>query len=187
MLLSNQIMRDYSQISFQTRLSRINKIPLLAVDKIPVEVGSYLTGYTDGEGSFSISIMNNRRRTKTLGIEIRPSFGVSQHISRREVLDLFKETLGCGKIKSCAGKGKYLLFSVEKQGEIINRVIPFFDRFRLISSKHHDYLRFKFICEMLVRGEDFELAGVNKAINIRNSMNLGGKIRRIGNGVVLSN
>ncbi len=62
-----------------------------------VNVPTYLTAYADGEGCFCVSI--NRSTRHKFGLEIRPSFSVSQNIVRSEVLDLYKGYFGCGTIR----------------------------------------------------------------------------------------
>ena len=49
-----------------------------------MEMASYITGFTDGEGCFSISF--SKREKMKLGIEIRPSFSVSQHRRNKEII-----------------------------------------------------------------------------------------------------
>lgn len=61
------------------------------------EVGFYLTGYADGEGSFCASFSNSSRHR--FGWEIRPSFSVSQNSDRSEVLQLFKKVWGVGNFR----------------------------------------------------------------------------------------
>jgi hypothetical protein len=49
-----------------------------------VDVPSYISGYMDGEGCFSVSI--TPRPTLSVGWEVRPSVSVSQNADRSEVL-----------------------------------------------------------------------------------------------------
>ena len=65
--------------------------------KASVDVGSYLSGFADGEGCFSISFSKSQRHK--FGWEIRPSFSVSQNGDRAEVLRIFQERLQCGSIR----------------------------------------------------------------------------------------
>lgn len=59
-------------------------------------IGYYLSGYTDGEGSFCISF--SPRPKLLTRLEVRPSFSVSQNSDRQEVLRIFQQYLGCGTI-----------------------------------------------------------------------------------------
>ena len=58
---------------------------------------SYISGYVDGEGSFLISF-SPREKLKS-GLEVRPSFSVSQRSDRSEVLSLINSYFDCGSIR----------------------------------------------------------------------------------------
>ena len=54
-----------------------------------MEFKSYITGFVDGEGTFSVSF-NYRAKLKTK-IEVRPSFSISQHKRSLEILEKIPE------------------------------------------------------------------------------------------------
>jgi hypothetical protein len=56
-----------------------------------VDLGSYISGYVDGEGCFTVSI--SPRPTLLVGWEVRPSLSVSQNGDRAEVLLLIPGVL----------------------------------------------------------------------------------------------
>ena len=58
------------------------------------ELANYLSGYSDGEGCFSVSF--SKRPKLTIGWEVKPSFAVGQNFDRRQVLDLMMKYFGCG-------------------------------------------------------------------------------------------
>ena len=62
-----------------------------------MDVGSYLSGYTEGEGCFCVTF--NRSCRHAFGWDIRPSFSISQNRDRSEILELFKTVFGCGTIR----------------------------------------------------------------------------------------
>ncbi|OGD07803.1 hypothetical protein A2899_05085 [Candidatus Amesbacteria bacterium RIFCSPLOWO2_01_FULL_49_25] len=106
----------------------------------------YLSGYADGEGSFCVSFSpRSKLRTK---LEVRPSFSVSQNVDHSEVLRLFQKTLDCGSIRPDRSD-KTLKFEVRSLAEINSKVIPFFERYPLKSSKHKDFLLFSNICRKI--------------------------------------
>lgn len=180
-------MRNYRDISYKTRLTRIDKCIALNVDAIPDKTGYYLAGFADGEGSFVVTINRYPRRTKTFGLEIRPSFTVGQHKSRSKVLSLFKDTLGCGKIRPHI-TSRYrdnLCFEVEKQGDLLKSVIPFFDKFQLQSQKKEEYITFRKVLYMLHDGEDFTLEGTTKIVKLRSKMNSGKSPNRKDDAMIL--
>jgi len=62
-----------------------------------VDVGSYISGYVDGEGCFTGSVAP--RPTLSVGWEVRPSLSVSQNADRSEVLLLIERYFDCGTIR----------------------------------------------------------------------------------------
>ena len=45
-------------------------------------------------------------------------------------LELFRDTLGCGTIRKAGNDGWY--FEVNRLGDLVDAVVPFFDRFPLV-------------------------------------------------------
>ena len=62
-----------------------------------VDLPSYISGYVDGEGCFTVSI--SPRPTLRVGWEVRPSVSVSQNGDRSEVLLAIQEYFGCGTLR----------------------------------------------------------------------------------------
>src|SRR5947208_12383645 len=58
---------------------------------------AYIAGYVDGEGSFHVAVQRNP--STRIGWQLVPEFHVSQNAERRQVLDLIKLRLGCGRIQ----------------------------------------------------------------------------------------
>ena len=113
--------------------------PESAPSEAKVDVGSYLTGFADGEGCFSVSF--NRSLRHKFGWEIRPSFSVSQNGDRAEVLEIFKTRFQCGAIRPDRSD-KTLKFETRCINDLVERVIPHFERFPLLSGKREDFSRF---------------------------------------------
>ena len=113
---------------------------------------AYIAGYVDGEGSFHVAIQRNpSARTKW---QLVPEFHVSQNAERRQVLDLIKQRLACGRIQENhrGSSDTSLVFVVRNRDDLILKVIPFFERQPLLSSKQQDFLRFASIVKEMGRG-----------------------------------
>src|SRR6476646_11097909 len=93
-------------------------------------LSSYISGYADGEGCFSISIAP--RATLAVGWEVRPSFSVSQNGDRAEVLHALQAHFGCGSIRPDRSD-KTLKWETRRLEDILDRVIPHFDAYPLLS------------------------------------------------------
>jgi hypothetical protein len=57
--------------------------------------------------------------------------------------------------------------------QILNKIIPHFDKYNLITQKQADYLLFKKIVNLIEQGEHLKREGIQLIINVRASLNLG--------------
>jgi len=128
----------------------------------------YLSGYTDGEGSYIVSF--SPRKKLKVGVEVRPSFAVAQRKDRSESLFLFKDLLQCGDIRYNQAD-KTLKFEVRSIKDLMETVIPFFDKYPILSSKIADYKIFRKICLKISEGKHLEKKGLIKIINLAYKMN----------------
>ena len=86
---------------------------------------SYLSGFADGEGSFSVGV--TRRLDLVNGYQLVPEFRVSQNGERATVLSLYREVLGCGSIRQNDRNrlsDRTLVYVVRRRRELLERVIP---------------------------------------------------------------
>jgi hypothetical protein len=142
------------------------------IAKVPPEIGYYLAGFTDGEGSFNVSF---RPRTDyPIPWKVSVSFNVSQ--KDRVILALFKTHLGCGTLRGRPDGVWY--FEVTNINAIIENVIPFFERFPFLSAKKkRDFAKFKQIVTLMKSGAHLTAGGIKQILEIREDMNDGGKRR----------
>ena len=129
---------------------------------------SYIAGYVDGEGSFSVSVQRNR--SCRIGFQLIPEFHVSQNGDRAQVLELIRERLGCGYIKANSTTDRALVLVVRDREELVGRVIPFFERHPLLSSKQADVDKFAFVVKAMASGHHRTLAGFSELLNVALSM-----------------
>jgi hypothetical protein len=133
---------------------------------IPDEIGFYLAGFVDGEGSFNVSI--KKVHDRSLGWRVTACFNVSQR--EKQILELLQQTLGCGTIRSRWDGVHY--FEVNSYIDLVERVIPFFRRFVLRSPSKSETLEvFAQICEMMCAGEHLSSDGIRKIVHLRSLMN----------------
>ncbi len=138
----------------------------------------YIAGYVDGEGSFSVVV--NRNPSCRSGYQLVPEFHVSQNDDRAQVLHLIRERLGeCGYIKSNGRKDRALVFVVRKRDDLLERVIPFFERSPLLSSKRLDFEKFARIVRAMAVGRHRSPAGFQELLALALSMNGNGRFRRV--------
>ncbi len=137
-----------------------------------VDFPSYLSGYVDGEGCFTVSIAP--RPTLLVGWEVRPSLSVSQNGDRLEVLLLMQEYFGCGHLRPDRSD-KTWKWEVRSLSLLVNRVVPHFRRYPLQSGKRRDSELFADICQRMVQGEHRHSAGLRGIVRLAGEMNPSGK------------
>jgi LAGLIDADG endonuclease len=139
-----------------------------------VDLPSYISGYVDGEGCFTVSI--SPRPTLTVGWEVRPSVSVSQNGDRSEVLLEIQRYFGCGTLRPDRSD-RTLKWEIRSLPRLLERVIPHFRRHPLRSSKQRDFELFASICERMARGEHLSAAGFGEIVRLAGRMNPSGKRR----------
>jgi LAGLIDADG endonuclease len=147
-----------------------NQQERLAVEAIPSDLGSFLSGFALGEASFMLVCRprdDYGRRWK-----VSAAFNVSQ--KDRAPLELFRDTLGCGTIRRAGNGGWY--WEVNRLSELTGRMIPFFDAFPLVGSKANDYALFRRAVTLLSKGALSDTDYVT-VLELREQMNGGGKRR----------
>ena len=133
---------------------------------------SYLSGYVDGEGCFTVSF-SPRPKLRT-GWEARPSLSVSQNGDRAEVLLDIQHHFGCGTVRPDRSD-KTLKWKVRSLPLIVERIIPHFYRYPMRSGKQRDFELFADICGRMSRGEHLTASGLSQIVDRARWMNPSGK------------
>ena len=108
------------------------------------QLGNYISGFVDGEGSINVSLRKNP--TYKIGWQVVLSFNVSQRDPT--VLYIMKGILRCGIIKKRKRDNLYS-YDVTKPKDIITCVLPYFDKFFFLSeSKKRNYKIFSDIARI---------------------------------------
>src|SRR5206468_9827930 len=142
---------------------------MLNVREIPPNIGHYLAGFTDGEGSFNVSF--RPRDDYKAPWKISLCFNISQRDP--VILALFKRHLGCGTMRQRHDGVWY--YEVNNLTAIVENVIPFFDQFGFLSAKkQRDFAKFKQLARILGERQHADRAGIEQILRIRSDMNDGG-------------
>jgi LAGLIDADG DNA endonuclease family protein len=137
----------------------------------------YISGYVDGEGSFSVVV--NRNPTCRSGYQLVPEFHVSQNGDRAQVLAIIQQRLGgCGYIKRNGRRDRALVFVVRKREDLLTEVIPFFEASPLLSSKQTDFEKFSTIVRAMALGRHRTPDGFAELLEAAVSMNGNGRFRK---------
>jgi hypothetical protein len=137
-------------------------------------LSAYISGYIDGEGCFTVSI--SPRAKLAVGWEVRPSLSVSQNGDRAEVLQLIQAQFGCGSIRPDRSD-KTLKWETRRLEDMLESVLPHFERYPLLSGKRFDFERFARICQLMAAGAHRRPASLVGIVELAAGMNPSGKRR----------
>jgi hypothetical protein len=134
----------------------------------------FLAGFIEGEGALCVSI--KKHPTCRSGFYVDPSFFLYQHQSGRALLELAQEVFAHGQIFPKPGSPKVLVFEISSTRVLIERVVPFFERYVApFSCKRTTFEHFREIVGMMDRKEHLEPAGLARIVERAYSMNPDGK------------
>ena len=137
-----------------------------------MDLPSYISGFVDGEGCFCVSFQPSKRHR--FGWEVRPSFSVSQNADRAQLLYKLQELWGCGFIRPDRSD-KTLKFEVRNVHDLVEKVLPHFRAYPLVSSKQADIERFDQICRLVNDDQHLDRKGLEEIVRLATEMNPSGK------------
>lgn len=141
----------------------------------PIEKGlspGWVSGFTDAEASFSLKII--RRAGYKLGWGVEPSFIIGLHAKELPLLEKIQAFFGVGNIS--IGNNNSVTYYVSSVNDLIEVIIPHFDKFPLITQKRADFLLFKFALEIINNKEhkkSLTYEYISKLISIKATLNWG--------------
>ena len=142
------------------------------LDGIPYDLGHYVAGFVDGEGSFNVPI--RRERDRAMPLRAGLSFNVSQ--IGMQLPTLLKGVFQCGTVRD--RRDGVVYYEVTRPKHLSERVFRFFERFPLRGSKASDLAVFIQITALVQSGDHLSPAGLRRIVELRSPMNRGGKRRR---------
>jgi lysophospholipase L1-like esterase len=77
----------------------------------------------------------------------------------------------CGNVQIDNRKENAFKFNVNKLDDIINKIIPHFDKYPLLTSKNLDYLDFRKVAYMMKDGLHLNEKGMMEIMSIKDNMN----------------
>ena len=125
----------------------------------------YVTGFCDGEASFSITL-SPRKDTW----EVRPSFSVSQNKNSRGILYQLREFFNCGYVRPSKRDNTYK-YEVRKVGDLAQKIIPHFDKYPLRTEKQRNFKGLKKVVHLMEKGEHLNPAGLKKILGLMEEIN----------------
>ena len=136
----------------------------------------FLAGFIEGEGSVCVPI--KKHPTAKFGYFIDPEFDLYQHKDRAEILYFAKEYFRTGTIFSKPGNEDVLVYRITSRRTLLEKVIPFFNKYMIFSTRKEDLIKFEKIVRDLENKKHLTKEGMIDLINLAYSMNMNGKQRK---------
>jgi hypothetical protein len=138
-----------------------------------LKTGYWISGFTDGEGCFTISCINNP--TTRFGKQIFPEFVVTQGAKSLKTLEKIQTYFGCGSIvlnKRYDNHNEDLYrFCVRSIKELQEKIIPFFEKFPLRTYKYNDFLIFRKVIRNMSKKKHLKEKGFTQVLKLIGTMN----------------
>ena len=131
----------------------------------------FITGFTDAEASFLVVFQKSPKAKN--GYFITTRFKISLHVRDKIILEQFQAYFGAGSLQSSGAGRNSIDYVVKSRKELLEKVIPHFDKYPLIAQKRVDYELFKRILTILDKKGHLTKSGFEEIISIRSSLNLG--------------
>ena len=136
-------------------------------------IAEWITGFTDGEGCFSIAVVRNDGCR--LGWQVQHEFSITQSTISIDALDVVRSHLGCGRIvhdrRADDHREPLARYSVKRRRDLIEVIIPFFEAHPLVTAKRIDFERFKEAMGIIAGGGHLERQGLGEIARITEGMN----------------
>lgn len=127
----------------------------------------YFAGFVDGEGCFYVGF--SKRKDLPLRWQVITEFHLSQNPGGKNILEALKSRIGCGYLKPNHAKSlkdKTWVLIVKDRKDLREKLIPFFKKHQLYSSKNIDFQIFARVLKLIDRGEHLKRPGFNKVVRM---------------------
>ena len=108
--------------------------------------------------------------THKIGYSVSLKFKLSQHNRDKQLMQYIINYLNCGIINK---NNNSIDLVINKYDDIINKLIPFFDSYKILGVKYQDFLDFKKVSELMSKKDHLTIDGFKKIKEIKKFMNKG--------------
>ena len=127
----------------------------------------WLAGFTSGDGTFYIDINKDKKK---LGETARLVFKIYQHSKDEKLMRSLVNFFSCGRYvpRSTKDFGEFI---ISKFSDINGKVIPFFDKYKIVGIKFEDYQDWTKVAELMKNKAHLTSEGLDQIRNIKVGMN----------------
>lgn len=128
---------------------------------------NWISGFVDGEGTFYVGF--NKQPTMKVGVQVLPEFRIVQHKRDIKLLYALKDFFKTGVVR--VNHDERYELRVRNIDHLSKIIIPFFEKYPLITQKRFDFIKFKKIVMLMNKKQHLTKEGVCKLIDISAKMN----------------
>jgi len=162
---------SYSQFNLFPLYSNIIKRRNYTTDRIITLNPLFVTGFSDAESSFVVTILKNPRYK--IGWNVQARFQIKLHEKDRAVLILIQNYFkGIGYISKINSRST-VEFRVSDITSLKNLILPHFEKYPLLTNKYKDFIIFKQIVLLMSDNKHTNLEGLKEILEQRASLNWG--------------
>ncbi len=136
-------------------------------------IEQWIVGFVDGEGCFSVPIIRNPGCR--IGWQVQPRFAVVQGRRSVEALWMIRGYFGCGSVyrnRRCDDHREDLFaYRVSRFRDLRDRIVPFFERYPLVTAKADEFTRFAAVIRMMEAKLHLSVEGLARIAEIGQTMN----------------
>ena len=131
----------------------------------------FVTGLADSEGTFTIMIDPNQKRT--LGWRVQAKFQIGLHKRDLDLLLQLQQFFGGIGLIHISEIREIVSYTIGKMEDIQNNLIPHFEAYPLLTQKKADFILFKDIVNLMSNKQHLTMEGLHKIVSLKKSLNLG--------------
>ena len=128
----------------------------------------WLAGFASGEGCFLVTLI--KTTSNQLGYWVQLSFQLTQHTCDIELINNLKEYLDCGQT-TVYDNHNFIKYVVSNISDIMEKVLPFFEKYSIVGVKFQYYEDFKQVVLMVKDRKHLTFEGLKLIKNIKEGMN----------------
>lgn len=133
----------------------------------------WVVGFVDGEGCFGISVVKND--VCKLGWQVQHEFSVTQSELSYPSLERLQGFFGVGTLipNSRTDNHRECLwrFSVKRRGDLLEMIVPFFEKHPLVTAKRRDFELFREVLHLVQDGRHLTADGLEDIARLTEGMN----------------
>lgn len=128
----------------------------------------WVVGFVDGEGCFHIGIFKNQELR--LGFQVLLEFVVTQHRRDVKVLESIRGFFKCGVVR--VNHGDVMCYRVRRFSDLVNIIIPFFEKHSLKTTKNINFIKFKRVVKLVSSGAHLTTEGFHQIKKIKEELKI---------------